>query len=440
MSDPERLPREQIRKLVRQICDARLAPKPFVPGETPIPYSGRVYDEHEVIAAVEASLDFWLTLGDNGKAFEQRLAAVVGRRFCTLVNSGSSANLLAFAALCSPLLDNPIQPGGEVITVAAGFPTTLNPILQHGCVPVFVDVEPDTVNIDIGQLDAALSPRTRAVMIAHTMGNPFDVDAVVAFCHEHDLHLVEDNCDSLGSLYKGKPTGSFGRLATHSFYPPHHITMGEGGAVVTDDPKLHRIVVSLRDWGRDCWCDSGRDNTCGRRFSGQHGSLPFGYDHKYVYSHIGYNLKPLDIQAAIGLAQLDKLPSFVEARRHNWAELSEAASQVPWLQVQQPTPGSEPSWFGLLLTLTEDAPVDRRTVVTHLEARKIQTRQLFGGNLLRQPAYEHMAHRTVGDLPHTDAVMNRTFFIGVYPGIREARRQYMADALLGLAALEGGGG
>lgn len=435
MNDSERGYREQIRQLVRRIVADRLAPQPFVSGESTIPYSGRVYDEREVIAAVDASLDFWLTMGSSGKAFEKRFASLLGRRFCTLVNSGSSANLVAFAALCSPLLDNPIRPGDEVITVAAGFPTTLNPILQYGCIPVFVDVDPATVNIDVALLEAAYSPRTRAVMLAHTMGDPFNLDAVLAFCHRHELYLIEDNCDSLGSRYRSEFTGSFGHLATHSFYPPHHITMGEGGAIVTDDPLLHRIVVGLRDWGRDCWCPSGQDNTCKSRFKGQYGTLPFGYDHKYVYSQIGYNLKPLDIQAAIGLAQLDKLPAFIAARRQNWHTLGQAAAEVPWLQVQQPTDHSEPSWFGLLLTLTEHAPMDRRAVVTHLESRKIQTRQLFGGNLLRQPAYAHIPHRIVGELRHTDVIMNRAFFIGVYPGIDAPRRQYIADTLRALVDL-----
>jgi CDP-6-deoxy-D-xylo-4-hexulose-3-dehydrase len=430
--------RERIGELVREICRNRLVKTDFIPGETKIPYGGRIYDENEVMAAVSSSIDFWLTLGENGKRLEQNLAAYIGRRYCALVNSGSSANLLAFAALCSPLLENPLKPGDEVITVAAGFPTTVNPIIQYGCVPVFVDVAPDTVNIDVTRLDSALSDRTRAVMVAHTMGNPFDVDAVLAFCKKYDLYLVEDNCDSLGSLYRGEQTGSFGHLATLSFYPPHHITMGEGGAVLTDDPQLSRIVLGLRDWGRDCWCDSGYDNTCGKRFTGQFGSLPLGYDHKYVYSQIGYNLKPLDIQAAIGLVQLEKLPAFIEARRRNWEELSRAAAEVPWLKVQQPTPGSEPNWFGLLLTLTEDAPLERRRVVEYLEEKKIQTRQLFGGNLLRHPAYRGIDHRIVGELTNTDTVMNNTFFIGVYPGIDDQRREYMAKVLLELGRLEKG--
>ncbi len=429
MQESEEKLREEIADRVRRIVRARHAGRLFVPRQTAIPYAGRVYDEDEVIAAVESSLDFWLTLGSKGREFENRLAEYIGRRFAILVNSGSSANLLAFAALCSPLFDNPIQPGDEVITVAAGFPTTVNPIFQYGCVPVFVEVDPTTVNIDVARLESALSSKTRAVMIAHTMGNPFEVDGVMALCRDHGLFLIEDNCDALGSKYKGRMTGSFGTIATQSFYPPHHLTMGEGGAILTDDSKLERIVRSLRDWGRDCLCESGSDDTCGKRFSGQFGKLPFGYDHKYVYSQIGYNLKPLDLQAAIGLAQMKKLPSFVEARRRNYDALAEAASRVPWLMVQQATPGSEPSWFGLLLTLTKDAPVERREVVEHLESKKIQTRLLFGGNLTCQPAYSNLRYRISGGLENTDVVMDSSFFIGVYPGIDDGRRDYMVNVL-----------
>jgi len=435
MSVTESQLRKEIADRVRELCELRSTSQPFTPGRSTVPYAGRVFDEREVNAAVDACLDFWLTLGPRGKQFERALADVVGRRHCAMVNSGSSANFLAFAALCSPLLPDPIKPGDEVITVAAGFPTTVNPILQHTCVPVFVDVDADTINIDVSKLETARSSRTRAVMIAHTMGNPFDVDAVLEFCRRHGLYLVEDNCDALGSLYKGRPTGSFGHLATQSFYPPHHITTGEGGAVLTDDPQLHRIVVSLRDWGRDCWCDSGHDNTCGQRFNGRHGRLPDGYDHKYVYSQLGYNLKPTDIQAAIGLAQLDKLPEFVAARRSNHEALAGVVETVPWLTVQQATPQGEPSWFGLVLTLADNAPVGRRDVLEYLEARGIQTRLLFGGNLLRQPAYLNVPHRIVGELPNTDAVMNRTFFVGVYPGIDAPRREYMGEVLAGLTRL-----
>lgn len=432
MTPEEREIRRRIIGLARKLGRLPGEGRNFVAGETPVPYAGRVFDEEEFAAAVESMLDMWLTLGQYGEEFERRLAAYLGRRHCTMVNSGSSANFLALAALASRLLPRHLVPGDEVITVAAGFPTTVNPIVQLGCAPVFVDVEPETVNIDVSFLEAAASPRTRAVMVAHTMGNPFEVHEVLNFCHRHDLYLVEDNCDSLGSQYRERLTGSFGHLSTQSFYPPHHITTGEGGAVLTDDPELHRIVVSLRDWGRDCWCDTGKDNTCGKRFSGQFGTLPVGYDHKYVYRHLGYNTKPIDPQAAIGIAQLKKLPRFVRARQENWRVLSEAAHEVPWVRVQKETPHSKASWFGLLLTLADDAPVDRRTVVEYLEKKQIQTRQLFGGNLLRQPAYQGVSHRVVGTLEYTDTVTERAFFVGVYPGLDQDARAYVADKLAGL--------
>ena len=425
----------KLREYIRELYGVQHVEKPFRPGETHIPYSGRVFDENEIIAAVESCLEFWLTLGNNGKKFEEKLADYLNRRYAIMVNSGSSANLLAFAALCSPLRENPIVPGDEVITVAAGFPTTLNPILQYGCHPVFVDIDLATVNIDVNRLDAAMGPRTRAVMIAHTLGNPFDIENVVQFCKKHDLFLIEDNCDALGSMYNNSPTGSFGDISTLSFYPPHHITTGEGGAVLTDDPHLYKIVLGLRDWGRDCWCTPGNDNTCRSRFTKQYGRLPYGYDHKYVYSQIGYNLKPLDIQAAIGLVQLEKLPFFVKDRIHNWERLNRVASKIDWLKVQKATMGSRPSWFGLLLTLSEDAPFDRQYVINYLEERKIQTRQLFGGNLLRQPAYLTIKHRLVGDLSNTDIIMNRSFFIGVYPGLDDLRLEYMENVLSDLAKL-----
>jgi len=368
-------------------------------------------------------------LGEYGRKFEKRLAEFLGRKYCVLVNSGSSANLLAFGALLSNQLDRRLRPGDEVITVAAGFPTTVNPIIQYKCVPVFVDVRRDTANIDTGMLESALSDRTRAVMIAHTMGNPFDVDYVTEFCKRHSLFLIEDNCDSLGSMYRNKPTGSFGDIATHSFYPPHHITLGEGGAVVTDDSRMYRIVLSLRDWGRDCWCDSGKDNTCGKRFSGQYGSLPFGYDHKYVYSHIGYNLKPLDIQAAIGMVQLEKLPEFTESRKRNRETLAEVFSSIEWVRVQEPTEGTDPNWFGLLLTLEEEAPLCRKDAVGFFEERNIQTRLLFGGNILRQPAYSEIQYRTAGSLENSDDIMNNSFFIGVYPGLTGEKSDYVKSVI-----------
>jgi CDP-6-deoxy-D-xylo-4-hexulose-3-dehydrase len=432
MGDKSSELKQKILRLVSEYWRAEHEDKPFEPGDSAIPYGGRVYDDKEIQAAVRAGLDFWLTLGPEGEAFEKRLADYLGVRHAMLVNSGSSANLVAMMALTSKKLERPVRPGDEVITAAAAFPTTVNPIIQAGCVPVFVDVDVPSFNIDVSRLEDALSDATRAVMLAHTMGNPFELDAVTAFCKQRDLYLIEDNCDSLGSRYQGRLTGTFGDFGTSSFYPAHQITMGEGGAVYTDDPELKRIAESFRDWGRDCWCASGKDNTCGKRFDREWELLPPGYDHKYVYSHIGYNLKPTDIQAAIGLAQLDKLESFIEARRRNRDELARAAAEVPWLRIQQPTPGSKPSWFGLLLYLAADAPVDRRKVIEYLEGKKIQTRLLFGGNITLQPAYQEVNFRVAGELTNTDMVMNQSFFIGVYPGIDDVRREYMADAIKGL--------
>jgi CDP-4-dehydro-6-deoxyglucose reductase, E1 len=392
----------------------------FMAGTTPVPYAGRVFDHEEVEAAVKASLDFWLTLGPEGEAFEKELAKYLGVKHAVLVNSGSSANLLAFMTLTSPTLERPIVPGDEVITVAASFPTTVNPILQANCVPVFLDVDLKTANIDASMLEAALSPRTRAVMIAHTLGNPFDVDAVTAFCKKHGLHLVEDNCDALGSLYDGKKTGTFGTLATSSFYPPHHITMGEGGAVYTRDAKLRTVLESIRDWGRDCWCASGKDNTCGKRFEWDWEQLPKGYDHKYVYSHIGYNLKPTDIQAAIGRVQLRRIESFVAARRKNWQTLRTLLAPLEEeFHFPEPTPKSEPSWFGFLLVMRKPDHERLTRICRYLDDRKIGHRRLFGGNLLKQPAYKNIQHRVVGPLDRANAIMNGGLFLGVYPGLTE---------------------
>ena len=409
------------------------APKPFSGGSDPVPYAGRVYDASEVRAAVDASLDFWLTLGPNGDRFQRELASRLGVRASVLVNSGSSANLVAFASLTSPKLgDRRLEAGDEVITAAAGFPTTVNPILQHGCTPVFVDSDPATGNLDARLLEAARSPRTRAVMLAHALGNPFDVDAVVDFCKKHSLWLVEDNCDALGSLWRGKPTGSFGDLSTQSFYPPHHLTMGEGGAVnVVRDVALKTIVESFRDWGRDCWCDSGKSNTCGKRFDWDLGQLPHGYDHKYTYTHVGYNLKPLDVQAAIGLEQLKKLDGFGAARRRNWKRLSDGVADLEkFFELPRATPGSDPSWFGFLLLVKRDAPFKRNDVVNFLEDRKIQTRMLFGGNLARQPAYLDLPgrFRVSGTLAGADRLMNDAFFVGVYPGLADAQLDWMVDS------------
>ncbi len=413
--------REQILELVQEYHDAEFGPREFVPGKTPVPVSGRVFDADELLHLVDSSLDFWLTTGRYARRFELEFAKAVGVRHALLCNSGSSANLLAVSALTSKKLGaRRLRPGDEVITVAAGFPTTLNPIVLNRLVPVFVDVELGTYNLDVSQLEAAIGPRTRAIIAAHTLGNPFDLDAVLDFAKKHDLWLIEDNCDALGSTYRGKPTGSFGDFGTLSFYPAHHITMGEGGAVLTNRPQLKLLIESFRDWGRDCWCEPGEDDTCGLRFDHQLGSLPRGYDHKYIYTHVGFNLKVTDMQAAVGVAQLAKLPSFVEARKRNWQLLYDGLKPLEdVLLLPSATEHSEPSWFGFPITIRDEAPFDRNELVRHLEERKIATRLLFGGNLTRQPAYEELEFRTVGDLPNSDIVMNRSFWIGVYPGLTE---------------------
>ena len=415
------------------------APKKHQPGDR-IPYAGRVFDGEEIALLVDASLDFWLTAGRYANRFEEELAAILGIRHCSLVNSGSSANLLAFMALTSPKLgDRQIRRGDEVITVACGFPTTVAPIIQYGAIPVFVDVEIPSYNIDVSRLEAARSPKTKAVMLAHTLGNPFDLAAVKSFCDRHGLWLVEDNCDALGSRYLldgvWRQTGTIGDLGTSSFYPPHHMTMGEGGAVYTNDPLLHQIVNSLRDWGRDCWCASGRDDTCTCRFSQQFGELPLGYDHKYVYSHFGYNLKATEMQAAIGCAQLRKLPGFIAARQRNWQTLRQALDPLsPWLILPEPAVNSEPSWFGFLMTVQENAPFTRDSMVATLEAANIQTRMLFAGNLVRHPCFDEMrasgqGYRIAGGLANTDTVMQRTFWIGVYPGMTPEMLARMAEVI-----------
>lgn len=419
---------EQILELVREYAKSRHTAVPFLPGQSRVPYAGRVFDEREVVAAVDAVLDFWLTLGPQGEAFERELANWVGTPHALLVNSGSSANLVAFATLTSPQVERPLRPSDEVLTVACGFPTTVAPLVQHGCVPVFVDVELETANARVDRLADAISPRTRAIMMAHTLGNPFDLDAVTDLVRKHDLYLIEDNCDALGSTYRGRKTGTFGHLATQSFYPPHHLTTGEGGAVLASSGRLKRVAESFRDWGRDCWCASGKDNTCGKRFGWQLGELPCGYDHKYIYSHLGYNLKPLDIQAAIGREQLRKLDGFVAARRRNHARLVEALrAYEEFLILPQATLHSEPSWFGLLLTVRNGAPFTRTDLVQYLEDRHIQTRQLFGGNLLRQPAFQGINCRVVGDLKATDKIMHDSFFVGVYPGLTAQMIDYMVS-------------
>jgi CDP-6-deoxy-D-xylo-4-hexulose-3-dehydrase len=423
---------QQLRGAVLQaVADyyrAAFPARPFVPGETTVGYAGRVFDEDELVRAVDACLDFWLTAGRFSDEFEARLAEFLPIDTAILVNSGSSANLVATSALASPLLgDRRLLPGDEVITVAAGFPTTVNPILQNRAIPVFVDVELATYVPTVEAVAAAVGPRTKAVMLAHTMGFPFDAAAIGELCKQRGLWLVEDCCDALGTKLRGRHAGTFGDLATFSFYPAHQITMGEGGAVVTGDERLARIARSLRDWGRDCCCTGGKSNTCGQRFSGQFGTLPPGYDHKYVYSHVGYNLKVTDIQAAIGCAQLDKLPAFIAARRRHWARLRDLLSPfADRLLLPEPPPNSEPCWFGFVVTVRDGAGFTRNELTAWLEAAKIETRNLFAGNLLRQPAYAGIEHRIVGDLCNTDKIMNDTFFVGVYPGLTDEQINYMA--------------
>ncbi len=423
--------RARILALVREFAAAEWPAQPFVPGTTPVPVSGRVFDGDEVSTLVDASLDFWLTTGRFAEAFERALATFVGVRHAVLVNSGSSANLLALAALTSEKLgERRLVPGDEVITCASGFPTTVNPVLQNGLVPVFVDVSLPTYNVDVGALEAAVGPRTRAIAVAHTLGNPFDVEAVLAFARRHALFVIEDCCDALGSEIHGRKVGTFGDLATLSFYPAHHVTTGEGGAVLVSDPDLRKIVESFRDWGRDCWCDPGKANTCGKRFDWQLGELPLGYDHKYVYSHVGYNLKMTDLQAAVGSAQMRKLPRFVERRRENFARLRGAlADLAERLVLPEPTPGSAPSWFGFPITVRAESGVARRDLVRFLESRRIGTRLLFGGNLVRQPAYRDVAHRRVGPLAGADRVMRDTFWVGVYPGLTAEMLDWVARSI-----------
>ncbi|MBS2010298.1 MAG: lipopolysaccharide biosynthesis protein RfbH [Cyanobacteria bacterium SZAS TMP-1] len=429
MSETDKL-RQQILDLVREYHRQKWPGENFEPGETFIPYAGRVFDSEELVNLVDSSLDFWLTTGRYARDFEQSFAKQMGRLYALLCNSGSSANLLAVSALTSPRLgDRRLLAGDEVITVAAGFPTTVNPIVQNNLVPVFIDVDLPTMNADVSYLEEALSPKTRAVIFAHTLGNPFDLGAVKAFTDKHNLFLIEDNCDALGSKYNEQLTGTFGDMATLSFYPAHHITMGEGGCVITSNPTLKIIVESFRDWGRDCYCDPGKDNTCGKRFGWQLGTLPLGYDHKYIYSHIGYNLKLTDMQAAIGVAQLQKLPRFVAARRHNWQLLRDGLKDFEkYLILPCATAGSEPSWFGFVLTVKDDAPFKRGELVQFLESKKIATRHIFGGNLARQPAYQEITSRSIGELANTDRVMNNSFVVGVYPGIDDDRAAYMIEA------------
>ena len=424
---------EKVKEYYR-FCHAPAQNVTFVPGESKVNYAGRVFDEKELCNLVDSSLEFWLTYGRYSREFEKKLSEYLGVRFALLVNSGSSANLLAFSALTSPLLKaRQVKRGDEVITVAAGFPTTIAPIIQYGAVPVFVDVELETANIDTSLLEQAFSEKTKAVMIAHTLGNPFNIKEVKAFCEKHNLWLIEDNCDALGSKYDGKFTGTWGDIGTSSFYPPHHMTMGEGGAVYTDDPLLKKIMLSIRDWGRDCWCESGVDNTCGCRFTRQFGKLPVGYDHKYVYSHFGYNLKASDMQAAIGCAQLEKFPSFVEKRKENFARLYNGLKDIPQLKLFAKDPGSDPSWFGFLITLSDEAHFTRNDLAEYLEAHKIQTRNLFAGNILKHPCFETLVegvdYRVASSLTNTDKIMNDSLWIGLYPGMGNEKLDYMISVI-----------
>jgi len=421
--------RQQIAQLVQQYADQALAPRAFTPGESAVPVSGKVIGAKELQLMVEASLDGWLTTGRFNESFEQRLAAYLGVQHLITVNSGSSANLVAFSALTSPRLgDRAIKPGDEVIGVAAGFPTTVNPILQFGAVPVFVDVELGTYNIDAAKLEAAITPKTRAIMLAHTLGNPFNLEVVTALCRKYGLWLVEDCCDALGSTYQGRKVGTFGDIGTLSFYPAHHITMGEGGAVFTNNPELKLIAESFRDWGRDCYCPPGKDNTCNKRFCQKFATLPEGYDHKYTYSHLGYNLKITDMQAACGLAQLDQVEHFVQARKDNFAYLKERfQSCEEFLLLPEATEGADPSWFGFPITLKPTANAKRVDLLAYLEQNKIGTRLLFAGNLTRQPYMQGRNFRVSGELTNTDVVMNQTFWLGVYPGLRQAQLDFMVE-------------
>ena len=402
----------------------------FIDGETRVNYAGRVFDAKEMQYLVDSALDFWLTYGDYSKQFEKKIAEYLGIKYAFLVNSGSSANLLAFFALTSPLLkDKQIKRGDEVITVAAGFPTTVAPIVQYGAIPVFVDMDLKYANIDVTQLELAISKKTKAVMIAHTLGNPFNLKVVKNFCDKNNLWLIEDNCDALGSTYERKYTGTWGDIGTSSFYPPHHMTMGEGGAVYTNNSLLKKIILSMRDWGRDCWCESGVDNTCGCRFSKSFGTLPKGYDHKYVYSHFGFNLKVSDMQAAIGCAQLEKFPSFVEKRKLNRKRLYDGLKGLRQLILVETQPNSDPSWCGFMITLNDSANFTRNELVEYLESNKIQTRNLFAGNMIKHPMFDNMVldkdYRIIGDLKVTDKIMNDSFWIGLYPGMGEEAIDYM---------------
>jgi CDP-6-deoxy-D-xylo-4-hexulose-3-dehydrase len=430
-SEQEQQLRNKVFAALLEYYQVKFAQKSFIPGQTYVPVSGKVFDQEELVKLVDSSLDFWLTTGRYATEFEQRFAEWMGVKHCLLVNSGSSANLVALSTLTSPKLGNKqLKPGDEVITVAAGFPTTVNPIFQNQLVPVFLDIQLPSYDIDINQLEAALSDRTRAIMIAHTLGNPFNLEVVMAFAEKYNLWVIEDNCDAVGSLYQDCKTGSFGHLSTVSFYPAHHLTMGEGGAVLTSDSRLKKIAESFRDWGRDCWCPPGIDNTCHKRYDWQLGDLPFGYDHKYTYSHVGFNLKMTDMQAAVGCAQLDKLPDFVVKRRQNFEYLHRNLQDLQdFLLLPEPAANSEPSWFGFLLSVKKNAPFTRNQLVQHLEGKRIGSRLLFGGNLVRQPAYKDLNFRVIGDLSNTDYVMENAFWIGLYPGLTLEMLDYVLSVI-----------
>ena len=432
MSERSEQLRQQILQLTAEFHAEAFAKRDFVPGSSVVPVSGKEIDAADMSAVVDSALDGWFTTGRWAKDFERKLAKFFGLRSASLVNSGSSANLVALSALTSPKLgDRQLKPGDEVITVAAGFPTTVNPIFQNRLVPVFVDVTLPTYEIDVTKLEAARSEKTKAVMVAHTLGNVFDLEAVTAFCKKYNLWLVEDCCDALGSTFNGQKVGTFGDIATVSFYPAHHITMGEGGAVLTDKPALQVLIDSFRDWGRDCWCEPGVDNTCGKRFDWQLGTLPCGYDHKYTYSHVGYNLKATDMQAALGVSQIDKLPEFIERRKANFAYLKNVLKPLEqYLVLPEATPNSDPSWFGFPIGVKEDAPFKRDQLTKALEAQKIGTRLLFAGNLLRQPAYEGWEYRVVGEMTNTDYVMNNVFWIGVFPGLTKEMLDFIAKTAI----------
>lgn len=432
----EKEAREEILELVKEYAKTYHNNDKYKKGDR-IPYASRVYDENEFVNLIDSSLEFWLTAGRYANKFEKEFAKYLGVKYCSLVNSGSSANLLAFMTLTSPLLgERQIKRGDEVITVAAGFPTTVAPIIQYGAVPVFVDLTIPQYNIDVAQLEDALSDKTKAIMIAHTLGNPFDLEYISEFCKKHDLWLIEDNCDALGSTYtingEEKLTGTVGDIGTSSFYPPHHMTMGEGGAVYTDNALLNKIIKSFRDWGRDCQCSSGQDNLCGNRFTNKYGELPIGYDHKYVYSHFGYNLKATDLQAAIGCAQLEKFPSFVERRKYNFNRLKEGLSDLEdKLILPEAERNSDPSWFGFMITVKD---TDKSDLVQYLEDKGVQTRMLFAGNIIKQPCFDEIRgdnskYRVIGDLKNTDEIMNNTFWIGVYPGMTDDKLDYMIETI-----------